>query len=51
MLRVIFALPGTEAFCLPEVFCLIFITATMTLCAAFIVVDAFVDMLFTDIGL
>jgi hypothetical protein len=49
-LRVIFVLPGTEAVCLPEVFCPIFVTATMTLCAAFIVVDAFLDMLFSDNG-
>jgi hypothetical protein len=49
-LRAIFALPATEAFCFPEVFCPIFITATMTLCAAFIVVDAFLDMLFSDNG-
>jgi hypothetical protein len=47
---VIFALPGPEAFCLPEVFRLIFIAAAMALFAVFIVVDPFLDMLFPDIG-
>ena len=47
---VIFALPGSQAFCLPEVFRLIFIATTMALFAVFIVVDTFLDMLFPDLG-
>jgi len=48
--RVIFALPGPQAFCLPEALRLIFIAATMALFAVFIVVDSFLDMLFPDLG-
>ena len=46
---VIFALPGSEAFCLPEAFRLIFITAAMALFAVFIVMGPFLDMLFPNI--
>ena len=42
------ALTGLQAFFLPEVFRLIFIAAAMTLFAVFIVMDTFLDMLFTD---
>ena len=47
---VIFALPGPEAFFLPEVFRLIFIAAAMALFTVFIVVYTFLDMLFPDLG-
>jgi hypothetical protein len=47
---VIFALPGSQAFFLPEVFRLIFIAAAMALFAVFIVMDPFLDMLFPDLG-
>ena len=47
---VVLALPRPSTFFLPEVFRLIFIAATMALFAVFIVVDAFLDMLFSDLG-